>query len=906
MKKKTKMKQAAGSSSKAAMDAAKALEQKKLEIEAKEAMIKSKLSSEYFTCDFDAVAHSLGELPSNPNPRYLEDRVAEKLLTLQLLNERLYSHIMDNYSDFVGGIEAVSEVEKDLQVAHVLAKNSRRSLAMCSEEVKRNIRIAANAKRKQELFKLLELLLQLREITNTIAELEKGLEEGRLAWTAANTMQCCEVVSQLDPEMFCVHELRITVMRILDDTLACTDDTLQALCFSFDPETSSRVLEVYLTLGDTTGLADKIQACFAQAVLGSSHGIIRSYTHMKSGNRNSEQQLNSFSNRPYNELCKALSIDQFRACLLKTFDVLVGVMTSHYQMRQWYSQELKKYEEVVSNGENGDTDSSSKKEAVELISVIQKVLNNGRKLLFEHVEGRISSLLSAPAAAEGEHFLQVLEWTHCFISCGESFCENEVTNLRKHISRTCTRFFDAYHRQNMEALKAILDKELWFGLPIDAGSVKPMKEVMQSDVGVNTFGSLPFEVLAQKKDKLFEEGTDPVSTFKALSAEYSAEFTGVIETAQAKEDASTTESAEEEAVFTASSLKVLKYMERYIYLMKVIGENSSKVVECFCQLFELYFWHIFQVFGNINLLYDKSASQDGSGALTLRLKQTLDRISRSTSYALGQYVDGSQNDPTQPRGQQNNVLSSGNMYGLRERTVALSSLSHIASEILSSSSHLQSLAPDRLAGQLDSFVNRTVMAVEDLREHVFHRVAKLLVNLAWVPEEIEKCDWAIKDVGMQQHQWVDRLNGQFYQFQLKLDAVGVQGEALKEFWSHAVSAANESILEGFSRVKKCTIEGRAAMSLDLQMFTTGMKRFSPKGFEANVRLVDGYIKAFYVPETDLLHWAMTHGEYKKDQISRLVACIFDANKPSSLKPLEVNKKKKALKELLAEIEANLI
>ncbi len=45
-------------------------------------------------------------------------------------------------------------------MAHVLAKNSRRSLAMCSEEVKRNIRIAANAKKKQELFKLLELLLQ--------------------------------------------------------------------------------------------------------------------------------------------------------------------------------------------------------------------------------------------------------------------------------------------------------------------------------------------------------------------------------------------------------------------------------------------------------------------------------------------------------------------------------------------------------------------------------------------------------------------------------------------------------------------------------------------------------------------------------------------------------------------------
>lgn len=45
---------------------------------------------------------------------------------------------------------------------------------MCSEEVKRNIRIAANAKRKQELFNLLELLLQLKDINSKITELEQG------------------------------------------------------------------------------------------------------------------------------------------------------------------------------------------------------------------------------------------------------------------------------------------------------------------------------------------------------------------------------------------------------------------------------------------------------------------------------------------------------------------------------------------------------------------------------------------------------------------------------------------------------------------------------------------------------------------------------------------------------------
>ncbi len=252
----------------------------------------------------------------------------------------------------------------------------------------------------------------------------------------------------------------------------------QALCFQFDSGTSSRVLEVYLTLGDTAGLADKIQACFAQAVLGSSHGILRTMTHMKAGTASEAPSggaggrkgaggaggartrgrsieanfLESFKNRPYNELCKVLSIDQFRACLLKTFDVLVGTMNAHYQMNQWYAEELRKSQQEASGGDGagsgdgeGEGEGEGQSEAeVELIGVIHRALSDGRKLLFEQVEGRIASLLSAPSAGEGEHFLQVLEWTHCFISCGESFCESRVTNLRKHISRTCASFFDAY------------------------------------------------------------------------------------------------------------------------------------------------------------------------------------------------------------------------------------------------------------------------------------------------------------------------------------------------------------------------------------------------------------------------------------------------------------------------------
>ncbi len=45
-----------------------------------------------------------------------------------------------------------------------------------------------------------------------------------------------------------------------------------------------------------------------------------------------------------------------------------------------------------------------------------------------------------------------------------------------------------------------------------------------------------------------------------------------------------------------------------------------------------------------------------------------------------------------------------------------------------------------------------------------------------------------------------------------------------------------------------------------------------------MRLVDTYVKAFYIPWGDeVRHWAQTHPEYTSEQIISLVTCIAEAN-----------------------------
>lgn len=73
-------------------------------------------------------------------------------------------------------------------------------------------------------------------------------------------------------------------------------------------------------------------------------------------------------------------------------------------------------------------------------------------------------------------------------------------------------------------------------------------------------------------------------------------------------------------------------------------------------------------------------------------------------------------------------------------------------------------------------------------------------------------------------------------------------------WIELCSAAFDVTLEGYSRVKKCTAEGRAAMIMDNFALHEGLNCVhfcrAPRG----KHYVDGYLQAFCLNEEDLMRW----------------------------------------------------
>ena len=102
-----------------------------------------------------------------------------------------------------------------------------------------------------------------------------------------------------------------------------------------------------------------------------------------------------------------------------------------------------------------------------------------------------------------------------------------------------------------------------------------------------------------------------------------------------------------------------------------------------------------------------------------------------------------------------------------------------------------------------------------------------------------------------------------------------------QLWQCGVQYAAEVVLEGLARAGargRCTPMGRSAMSLDLQGLQRGLQGTAPAKQDSVInalRIVDAYIKAYYIPWGPELHrWAMSHPEYTQASFAVVQPCRY--------------------------------
>ncbi|PIN03728.1 hypothetical protein CDL12_23739 [Handroanthus impetiginosus] len=111
-----------------------------------------------------------------------------------------------------------------------------------------------------------------------------------------------------------------------------------------------------------------------------------------------------------------------------------------------------------------------RKDAVMFVS---HTLQRGRRNLWQLTTSRVAVLLSSAAVSSTSihQFLRNYEDLSIFILAGEAFCGTEAIEFRQKLKSICGSYFAAFHRQNIYALKMVMEKENWQILPPDTVQV---------------------------------------------------------------------------------------------------------------------------------------------------------------------------------------------------------------------------------------------------------------------------------------------------------------------------------------------------------------------------------------------------------------------------------------------------
>ncbi|CAF2124424.1 unnamed protein product [Brassica napus] len=602
--------------------------------------------------------------------------------------------------------------------------------------------------------------------------------------------------------------------------------------------------------------------------------------------------------------------------------------------------------DTVSNGESPWY--YLRKESAGFVSgTLQRGRRNLWQLTTSRVSVLLSS--PAASSTSIHQFLKNYEDLSVFILAGEAFCGFEVVDFREKLKAVCENYFTAFHRQSMHALKMVLEKETWTRLPPDTvqainfaglvGDGAPLiissrsasgssRFPLSTDPSGNKSGGFsywlksgnPFSakltyyredqdyssdsgaasedqdyssdvVNSKVRDRKGINGGSPVSgdENEDLHADYIDEdsqlprrsFTRSI----SRSSSSHLSTNDDLKAQTGSSLCLLRSMDKYARLMQKLELVNVEFFKGICQLFGVFFYFVYQVFGQENT---NSGGKGVSNSSSHRLKSCLSRISQECEQWIKPQFSSS--SPASSLAFPNTVHSladvtpssplnttsghvSGISFSLKERCAAVDTVSLVARILHKSKAHLQSMLMSRNGSLVEDFFGQLVGSVPDLTEHLHRTTARILLHVNGYVDRIANSKWEVKELGVEHNGYVDLMLGEFKHYKTRLAHGGIPQEVQNLLLEYGVEIFAETLVEGLSRIKRCTDEGRALMSLDIQVLINGLQHFVPTNVKPKLQIVDTFIKAYYLPETEYVHWARGHPEYTKGQVVGLVTLV---------------------------------
>lgn len=852
--------------------------------------ILNEIEDRYFDADFDAVEYELSKVDvDTTNISEALSMIAEKRSTaLDAVSDTLSMNILRDYEKFNKALTCISKVQEVVETALVHAKISREELAMASVEVRHGVTVWKNAQKKKNIALVLAVLKKLQSAIRMLDDVREDLEGEKYSRSIESCSMCGDMLASesIPAGIIASGIVANEANKILCDIAEQMYLSLSSMVGHFDSSRYASLMEGYSILTDASKIigaaevspAQEIIAAFTAAPLEKVKKVVLGIVYRLG-------IVSDAAEASLVDLLAHIQADTFKLCLQQVLKVEYDIIDSFIKLEQWHldARQLEYFKKSD--------------HAMTMLDSICVALPRARRLVWNEVSGSLMTVLQSVKLGHGENFVSVSKWIHAFLRIGEDFSGESPEMLHSMLCQQSIRFFKRHHHVNcIEALYTVLEKETY--------GVVDVKLPWLSDKGYtgkdNVSGHPSLEECRATMATLFENdsdlgdisGADQLLEVKNLFFQHSVTI------------------GDGSQVSTTNSFwRLIKWIMEYLSLMRDLPSAAPSIAIGLMELLDLFLLHVYATFVGVipASLHSWYASQRLIEYIDYARTKSLVRYSKAFEawYPASPIVSmlalekTSKLAATKFNSSSSKVSNSGNLYGFVERTVISASLKELSSFLEQVRQMLEkgTFAELPLASEIKRLTQHLSIAAfvaEELADLLYRTCCSLLLPLSWLPDAVSNGTYLANDPPSTPAAWTEKFRRQLELLSAQLDSVkDARVDAISSLWSFVFPAVSHSIVDGLSQVKKCTLEGRAAMSLDLQAVAKILTKTCPpiisqsdheaqdmisQPREAAIRFIDDYIKGFYVPIEELHTWATSHESYTHGQIIALARCIQESMK----------------------------
>jgi hypothetical protein len=862
--------------------------------------------------EFDVVRHVLEDRLGREDAR-LEVELEEAGRAYEVISGELAGKVMANYNSFVGGLNGVRELRAELQTALAQTAQARVRLAEASRATRPGLELVACVRRRQRVLQVAAQLERMRWVRDALHRLE-ALLEGTQQPDFPEAIRLCNEASvrlqALDGRLAALGALRVGLQARYERLAACMDRALVAQCVRFDPPAFDQLLHAYRLLGRLERLQEAAPKAFQRLVPAAARAQLKGL------------ELRAFLELPpppsparpppirqlVLEFHKEAGGEALLARIWGLLAQLAELMHNHRCMQahllrlQAQPQPPQEQQQQQQHHPAGPADE-------EAAAQLGHALGRARRSVWDDMQ-RCVALLLAPSAAlaqlKADAVVELVEAAARFAQLGEEFSQARAPQLQEAVARLARSHFAVLHSARLDDLRTLLEHDTWAPCPLPSPAAPPdllpdLRALLRAlptltapaapapslldqwALAGNPFIRRPpadqppsptDDTATQQQQQQQQQQQNGRETVLEVEAEKEALW----EDGRTSGDSS---AKREGPVVASSALAVGKWATRYMLLLRQLQVIAHEVLQALRQLLYYYLFTVFSFFANapaeraplptrlrlqLNHIRDQLTNSSASSAAQPPPPSSQSQPQASSPASAAVDGEGSRHPITLASVRPSDLEAGGEVAAVTRACVAAESLAWLRSVMEAAKEPLLLSVPKAQLQALADLYGPAgpLVCLEDLRQYVYKVQAARFFNLESVANSISATRFEIKEVNTESP-YVGEMLRDIRAAQNRLQ--GLDARYALPIWTALLSLVGDALVEGYSRVRRCTNEGRALMALDFRTLLMSLRRMQlPATMQP--AYVENYIKAFY--EEDVVAWTAQHPEYSSKQLQSLI------------------------------------